>query len=109
MKQKNVIVEEFELATISQSIINYVDLLKESIESYNDILNMVENDGFTDIKLTNNLTKLANEANNEVSKIAEIGPDIHKHLNDYMEIIEDIDQFTFPSELEGILCKALNL
>lgn len=109
MNQKDVVLEEYEFATISQSIVTYVNLLKESITSYYNILAMVEKDGFQDIELTNKLTQTADKMKNEVSGISKIGPDVHKQLNNYMEKIEEIDQFTFPSEFQEILDKILCL
>lgn len=100
---KNVVINEAEISKCINAIQSYADFLIMTIEKYNDELQELQNGGIQDEVIRAQIGELAEEVTSYKNMLSEIITHMSPIVQEGLEAITYIDNFTFPeSEMNAV-------
>lgn len=95
----DVISAESELFIAARKLAEYGEFLGSCMESYADIIRRVGREGIRDDKISPKLELIALTISAQKMAVANEGTNLKSNVSKYMDKIEDVDKFNFPSEI----------
>lgn len=109
MINKFVVLNENELASVANTIMDYSRNLLYAIESFEEIMLLLQDNGIKDVRISNELNRLSTEVQAVLPELNYATEGVLRDIRAFMEEVKREDIFNFPEDVVNLMVSKLNI